>query len=95
MIYYLSLILLLSINLLFPFSNTNNMETIIEEMTLKEKISQMIMVRVRSDYYSNDSYYKKNIEDLIINKKVGGLCTFDGNGNVHGMFNNHKYFQHI
>ena len=93
--YYLVIILLLNVNLLFSLSNTNNMETIMEEMTLKEKISQMIMVRVRSDYYSNDSYYKKNIEDLITNRKVGGLCTFDGNGNVHGMFNNHKYFQEI
>ena len=67
MIYYLSLILLLNINLLFSLSNIDNMEAIMGEMTLKEKISQMIMVRVRSDYYSNDNYYKKNIEDLIIN----------------------------
>jgi len=64
-------------------------------MNLKDKIAQMIMVRVRSDYYSSDSYYKKNIDDWIINKKVGGLITFDGNGNVHGMYNNHKYFQEI
>jgi len=64
-------------------------------MTLKEKIAQMIMVRVRSDYYASDSYYKKEIENWIINQKVGGLITFDGNGNVHGMFNNHKYFQSI
>ena len=64
-------------------------------MDLKDKIAQMIMVRVRSDYYSSDSYYKKNIDEWIINKKVGGLITFDGNGNVHGMYNNHKYFQEI
>ena len=64
-------------------------------MDLKDKIAQMIMVRVRSDYYSSDNYYKKSIDDWIINKKVGGLITFDGNGNVHGMYNNHKYFQEI
>ena len=56
---------------------------IMNSMTLKEKIAQMIIVRVRSDYYASDSYYKKEIENWIINKKVGGLITFDGNGNVH------------
>ena len=67
----------------------------INNMDLKDKISQMIMVRVRSDYYASDNYYKKQVDDWIINKKVGGLITFDGNGNVHGMHNNHKYFQEI
>ena len=64
-------------------------------MDLKDKIAQMIMVRVRSDYYSSDNYYKKNIDNWIVSKKVGGLITFDGDGNVHGMYNNHKYFQEI
>ena len=75
------------------FSNSNY--DMISNMDLKDKIGQMIMVRVRSDYYSSDSYYKKSIDDWILNKKVGGLITFDGNGNVHGMYNNHKYFQSI
>ena len=80
----------------FIFSSINKkLEEIINNMTLKEKIAQMIMVRVRSNHYASDNYYKKDIEDWIINKKVGGLITFDGNGNVHGMFNNHKYFQSI
>ena len=80
----------------FTLSNTNiEVKEIMNSMTLKEKIAQMIMVRVRSDYYASDSYYKKEIENWIINKKVGGLITFDGNGNVHGMFNNNKYFQSI
>ena len=75
------------------FSNLNNIT--IEKMTLEEKIAQMIMVRVRSDYYTSDSFYKKQIYKWIIDHKVGGLITFDGNGNVHGMYNNHKYFQKI
>ena len=75
------------------FSNSNY--DMINNMDLKDKISQMIMVRVRSDYYASDNYYKKQVDDWIINKKVGGLITFDGNGNVHGMFNNHRYFQDI
>ena len=41
----------------------------INNMDLIDKIAQMIMVRVRSDYYSSDNYYKKNIDDWIINKK--------------------------
>ena len=75
------------------FSNLNNIS--IEKMSLEDKIAQMIMVRVRSDYYTSDSYYKKQIHKWIIDHKVGGLITFDGNGNVHGMYNNHKYFQKI
>ena len=50
------------------FSNLNNIT--IEKMTLEEKIAQMIMVRVRSDYYTSDSYYKKQIEKWIIDHKV-------------------------
>ena len=64
-------------------------------MNLKDKIGQMIMVRVRSDYYSSDNYSKKQVDNWIKKHKVGGLITFDGNGNVHGMYNNHKYFQDI
>ena len=80
----------------FILSNNNiELEQIMNDMSLKEKIAQMIMVRVRSDYYSSDNYYKKEIEKWIINKKVGGLITFVVNGNVHGMFNNHQYFQSI
>lgn len=74
---------------------SNSSFELINNMNLKEKIGQMIMVRVRSDYYASDNYSKKQIDDWIIKHKVGGLITFDGNGNVHGMFNNHKYFQEI
>ena len=75
------------------FSNSNY--DMINNINLKDKIAQMIMVRVRSDYYSEDNYYKKQINKWISDQKVGGLITFDGNGNVHGMYNNHKYFQEI
>ena len=48
----------------FIFSSINKeVEEIINNMTLKEKIAQMIMVRVRSDYYASDNYYKKDIEN--------------------------------
>ena len=64
-------------------------------MTVKQKIAQMIMIRVRSDYYTSDNYYKNQIDKWITKDQIGGLITFDGNGNVHGMYNNHKYFQKI
>mgnify|MGYP001402564032 CR=1 FL=1 len=75
------------------FSNSN--DTMMNNMNLKDKIGQMIMVRIRSDYYSSDNYSKKQVDNWIKKHKVGGLITFDGNGNVHGMYNNHKYFQEI
>ena len=31
-------------------------------LTLREKIAQMIMVRVRGDYYSSDNNYRKSLE---------------------------------
>ena len=34
-------------------------------MNLKDKIAQMIMVRVRSDYYSSDNYSKKQVDSWI------------------------------
>ena len=36
-----------------------------QNMNIKDKIAQMIMVRVRSDYYSSDNYYKKNGEYIL------------------------------
>ena len=74
---------------------SNSTDTMMNNMNLKDKIGQMIMVRVRSDYYSSDNYSKKQVDNWIKKHKVGGLITFDGNGNVHGMYNNHKYFQEI
>jgi len=74
-------------------ANVNDLS--IDNMSLNEKIAQMIMVRVRSDYYTSDNYYKKQVDKWITKDKIGGLITFDGNGNVHGMYNNHKYFQEI
>ena len=49
------------------FSNSN--QDMINKMNLKDKIAQMIMVRVRSDYYSSDNYYKKQVEKWIENQK--------------------------
>ena len=54
----------------FIFSSINKeVEEIINNMTLKEKIAQMIMVRVRSNHYASDNYYKKEgLGKRLINK---------------------------
>ena len=62
-------------------------------ISLSDKIAQMIMIRVRSDYYSSDNYYKKNIDNWIINQKIGGLITFGGS--VHGTYYNISRFIQI
>ena len=41
-------------------ANVNDLS--IDNMSLNEKIAQMIMVRVRSDYYTSDNYYKKQVD---------------------------------
>ena len=56
------------------FSNSNY--DMINNMHLKDKIAQMIMVRVRSDYYSSDNYYKKQVKKWIKNQKIGGLILY-------------------
>ena len=65
----------------------------IDSVSLKDKISQMIMIRTDGKYHHNNSWRKKYIEDLIINYNIGGIITFSGN--VHGTYENIKYYQSI
>ena len=60
----------------------------IHNVSLIDKVSQMIMVRMDGNYHNNESWRKENIEDLIKNYNIGGLITFSGN--VHGTFSNIK-----
>jgi len=60
-------------------------------LSLKEKIAQMIMVRVRGDYYSADNSYRKLLKKWISEYGVGGLITFGGS--IHGTFYNIKEYQ--
>ena len=60
----------------------------INEMTLEQKIAQMIMVRVSGNFYNDEKNNK--IKKLIQGQGVGGVITFGGS--IHGTFQNIKMF---
>ena len=60
-------------------------------LTLREKIAQMIMVRVRGDYYSSDNNYRKSLEKWLKKDGVGGVISFGGS--IHGSYYNINQFQ--
>ena len=60
-------------------------------LTLREKIAQMIMVRVRGDYYSIDNNYRKSLEKWLKKDGVGGVISFGGS--IHGSYYNIHQFQ--
>ena len=64
-----------------------------DEVNLKDKISQMFMLRIDGNFHNNESWRKKDIEYFIRNYNIGGLITFSGN--VHGTFSNIKHYQSI
>ena len=66
-------------------------ETTWENFSLREKIAQMIMVRIRGDYYHSNSQYRKFLKKWIEDYGVGGVITFGGS--IHGSYYNIKQFQ--
>ncbi len=62
-----------------------------ENLTLRQKIAQMIMVRVRGDFYNNDNWYRDELRHWIEDDGIGGIITFGGS--VHGTFHNIRNFQ--
>ena len=68
-------------------------DSIKQNISLKDKISQMVMIRMDGNFHNNESWKKKDIEYFIKKYKIGGLITFTGN--IHGTFENIKYFQSI
>ena len=63
----------------------------IEQLTLRQKIAQMIMVRVRGDFYNNENWYQKKLQKWIEVDEIGGIITFGGS--IHGTASNIKKFQ--
>ena len=61
------------------------------DVTLEEKVAQMIMIRMDGNYHNHESWKKNYIEDLIKNYSIGGLITFSGN--IHGTYSNIKEYQ--
>ena len=45
------------------------------KLTIEEKVAQMIMVRVRGDFYNTESYTRKNLESMIQDRGIGGVIT--------------------
>jgi len=79
-------ILIISMTICFSGEPTK-----IESMSLREKIAQMIMVRVRGDFYSSKNWYKNRLKKWINEDGIGGVITFGGS--IHGTYYNNKMFQ--
>ena len=60
-------------------------------LTLRERIAQLIMVRVNGKFYNSESSYKRSLEKWISEDGVGGVIAFTGN--VHGTYYNIQEFQ--
>ena len=61
------------------------------DLSLREKIAQMVMVRVRGDYYSSDNNYRKLLKKWLKKDGIGGVISFGGS--IHGSFYNIQQFQ--
>ena len=65
------MISLIKILLFFSFVYTNEIKDInnynLDSMTLKDKIAQMIMVRINGEFYNDEHWRKKQVTDLIKN----------------------------
>ena len=67
-----------------------NENLLIDSLSLREKIAQMIMVRVRGDFYNTQNWYRKKLKKWIHEDGIGGVITFGGS--VHGTYYNNKMF---
>ncbi len=77
-------------NIQTPTSGTRHSKTI-SDLTLKEKVAQMIMVRIRGDYYTSDHWYRKQLKKYLAEDGIGGVITFGGS--IHGTYYNIQQFQ--
>ncbi|MBS1515452.1 MAG: glycoside hydrolase family 3 C-terminal domain-containing protein [Bacteroidetes bacterium] len=59
--------------------NSEWVRTKLSEMTLREKIAQMIVTNSEGYALEKNSKEYKRIQDLVVNKKVGGIIFFKGN----------------
>ncbi len=62
-----------------------------QDLTLREKIAQMVMVRITGDFYSEENNYRNNLKKWINDDGIGGVITFGGS--IHGTFYNIQQFQ--
>ena len=62
-----------------------------KNLSLREKIAQMIMVRIRGDYYQSENWYRNSLNKWLSEYGVGGVITFGGS--IHGSYYNIQQFQ--
>ena len=89
MINLIKILLLFSFVYMNELKNTNNYN--LESMTLKDKIAQMIIVRINGEFYNTEHWQKKKVISLIKNYNVGGIISYTGS--IHGTYYNLKEFQ--
>ncbi len=61
------------------------------KLSLKEKIAQMVMVRIRGDYYHSEHWYRKSLKKWLMDDGIGGVISFGGS--IHGSYYNIQQFQ--
>ena len=78
--------------LLLLFSFTYSVETIdTSDLSLMDKIAQMIMVRINGEFYNDEHWRKKSVVKLIQEYNIGGIITYTGS--IHGTHYNINEFQ--
>ena len=72
-----------------PIDQLNNLSW--KNLSLDEKIGQMIMIRISGKFHNSSDYAMKDVLYLINEHKIGGLIMFYGN--IHGAYHNINLFQ--
>ena len=65
-------------DLAFGPSETRWVVKTLKQMTLEEKVGQLIACRYTGDFFNEESPYLANLKDLVVNRKIGGVIIFLG-----------------
>jgi len=88
------IIILLSLYLFSCSSNLNsNILKTNKHVSVRDKIAQMIMIRIDGNFHNKEDWGKKHLESLIKEYNIGGMITYTGS--VHGTFYNIESLQKI
>ncbi|MCH7731546.1 MAG: serine hydrolase [Candidatus Marinimicrobia bacterium] len=66
---------------------------LIEQLSLKQKVAQMFIVRYTGGFYNNSSYSYQQIKRLVEEEGIGGIIPFFGN--IHGTIGNFNELQKL
>lgn len=64
--------------LYFGAEEANWVRKVMREMTIEEKIGQLVTCQYAGNFVNSDSDYLKDLESLISKWKIGGLILFGG-----------------